>query len=249
MISTEELVEIKTKRNTNLYYAEKEYLQYIFLHAISRFPDFFTFKGGTCLRICYNYERSSEDLDFSTILDMQRLRSTIKECLKDFKLLGIKHSVYSEKEFEGNIRFEIRFEGPLFTGHMSSTNTLKIDFNKSKTIHRVAKVVPRLFSDIPVFTIVALDEKEILTEKIRSLVNRKLARDIYDVWLLLHNGIEIDKGLLIQKLNEEKSDIKKLQFPSREEYERDLRGLVSYLPPYEQIKVEVEKTLKQIIQR
>jgi hypothetical protein len=36
MISLEELNEVKEKRKTNLYYEEKEYLQYIFLNAMSR---------------------------------------------------------------------------------------------------------------------------------------------------------------------------------------------------------------------
>jgi hypothetical protein len=48
-----------------LYYLEKEYLQYIFLDAISKYEDSIIFKGGTCLRLCYGLERASEDLDFS----------------------------------------------------------------------------------------------------------------------------------------------------------------------------------------
>jgi len=68
MISRQELAEIKERKKTNLYYEEKEYLQYIFLNAISKY-DNFVFKGGTCLRICYGLERASEDLDFHLRLD------------------------------------------------------------------------------------------------------------------------------------------------------------------------------------
>src|SRR3989344_2153342 len=165
MITIEELNEIKERRKTNLYYEEKEYLQYIFLNAISKYTDNFIFKGGTCLRVCFGLERASEDLDFSTNLNMNRVKEIVHKCLKDFDLLNIKYKIYSEKEFEGNLRIEARFEGPLFAGNPSSTNTLKIDFNKRKVKNKAAKVVQKLFSDIPLFTIIALDENEILVEK------------------------------------------------------------------------------------
>jgi len=243
MITIEELNEAKEKRKTNLYYEEKEYLQYIFLNAISKYPDNFVFKGGTCLRICYGLERASEDLDFSTNLGIKEIKEIAKKCFKEFELLNINHKIYAEKEFEGNLRIESRFEGPLFSGKAASTNTLKVDFNKQKAKYKVAKVVSKLFSDIPLFTIMALDEKEILAEKIRALANRKQSRDLYDLWILINKNVELDKKLIIEKLKEEKSNISEINFPSKEEYERDLKNLVRVLPPYEQIRKEVEKVI------
>ncbi len=245
MISLEELNEVKEKRKTNLYYAEKEYLQYIFLNAISKYPNKFVFKGGTCLRICYGLERASEDLDFSTSLNVREIKEVVEKCLKDFELLDIDYRIYAEKEFEGNLRIEARFEGPLFSGKSASTNTLKMDFNKQKARHFIVKVIPKLFSDVPAFTLVVLDEKEILAEKIRALVNRSQARDMYDVWMLLNKGIKIDKNLLWEKLKEEKNDLSKLRFPLKEEYERDLKYLLIVLPPYEQVRRELEEKIKK----
>ena len=246
MITLEELNEVKEKRKTNLYYAEKEYLQYIFLNAISIYPENFIFKGGTCLRICYGLERASEDLDFSTNRGTKEVKKMLQKCLKEFELLNIKQKSYVEKEYKGNIRYEIRFEGPLFSGKPSSTNMLKIDFNKQKVKNKVAKVVPRLFSDVPLFTLIVLDEKEILAEKIRALVNRKQPRDMYDTWVLLNKGTTVDKELMYEKLKEEKSNIKKIVFPSKEEYERDLKYLVKILPSYEQARKDVEKIIAHI---
>ena len=91
MISADELKKVKEKRKINLYYAEKEYLQYIFLNAISRQGDRFIFKGGTCLRIAYELERASEDLDFSTSLKLPEIKDSINNCLKDYKALNIKY--------------------------------------------------------------------------------------------------------------------------------------------------------------
>src|SRR3989338_3936865 len=238
MISLEELNEVKEKRKTSLYYEEKEYLQYIFLNAVSKYPESFVFKGGTCLRICFGLERASENLDFNTGLSPKKVREIAHICLKDFEMLNIKYEVYSEKEFEGNLRIEIRFEGPLFSGKRSSTNTLKIDFNKGKARNKVAKVIQKLFSDVPLFTIVAMDEKELLAEKIRALANRAESRDLYDVWMFLNNGVKIDKKLLSEKLKEEKVSLSSLKFPEKEEYKRDLENLIHYLPPYEQVRKE-----------
>ncbi len=246
MISIEELSEIKERKKTNLYYEEKEYLQYIFLNAISRYPDSFVFKGGTCLRICFGFERASEDLDFSTNLKINKLKEIVYKCLKDFELLNLESKIYSEKEFQGNLRFEIRFKGPLFQSNTRSTNTLKIDFNKRKVKNKTVKIVQKLFSDVPMFSIVVLDEREILAEKIRALINRAESRDLYDVWIFLNKGIKIDKKLLSIKLKEEKSKLSNLKLPSKEEYERDLRNLIKIVPSYEQVKKEVSEAFDKI---
>jgi len=243
MISIDELNEVKERRKVNLYYEEKEYLQYIFLNAISKFAGKFVFKGGTCLRVCYGLERASEDLDFSTSLNLRYVKEIVNKCLRDFALLNINYTIYSTKEYQGNFRIEIRLEGPLFNGNKSSTNTLKIDFNKRRVVNTAAKVVPQIFSDVPTFTIMALEEEEILIEKIRALINRGEPRDFYDVWILLNKGVVLDKKLLIAKLKEENSKVGNMKIPSKEAYFRDLKELLSYLPPYEQVKDYVLKEL------
>lgn len=239
MISKEELLDLKQERRINLYYLEKEYFQYVFLHAISKYSESIIFKGGTCLRLCYGLERASEDLDFSTSFNVTKLKEIIKDCLKDFNLLGIEYFPISEKEFEGNIRFELRFKGPLYTGNLNSANSLKIDFNKNKTFFKTACVISQVFSDIPTFTLMALAEKEILAEKIRAIANRKQARDLYDFWILLKKGVEIDLELIKKKLKEEKVDIKKINLLSKEAYESDLKNLLNYVPDYNQVKNDV----------
>jgi len=246
MISKEELIELKQKRRINLYYLEKEYLQYIFLNAIFKYSDKVVFKGGTCLRICYQLERASEDLDFSSSLNIVKLKELIKNCLKEFDLLGIEHLDLIEKEFEGNIRFEIRFKGPLFNGNLNSANNLKVDFNKNKVFNKNTVVVKQIFSDVPNFVLVALAEKEILAEKIRAIANRKQARDLYDLWILLGKKVEIDKILIKNKLKEEKTDLSKIKILSKGSYEQELKNLISFVPDYEQVKKDIEKFLEQL---
>lgn len=249
MITRDELYEVKEKRKTTLYYAEKEYLQYIFLNSLSKYADDFVFKGGTCLRLCYGLERASEDIDFSTQLKPEKIGEIVTKCLRDFELLNIPYKIYAEKEFQGNARFEVRFEGPLFTGAAASTNTLKIDFNHQKATHVVANVIAKLFSDVPLFTLNVLDEKEILAEKVRALANRKQPRDLYDIWMLLNKGVEANTALIARKLKEERSVLTGAVVPSREAYVRDLKNIVLVLPPYEQVRKEVVALLQKILRR
>jgi predicted nucleotidyltransferase component of viral defense system len=245
MISREELERVKEKRRTNLYYAEKEYLQYVFLRAISGYDDF-VFKGGTCLRICYGLERASEDLDFSTSVDANAMRTAFADCMRDFKRLNVTHEKPIEKEFGGNVRFEVRFQGPMYDGDRKSTNTLKIDFNRANVKMRVPKVAPRLFSDIPVFTLNVLDESEILAEKIRALTARGQPRDLYDVWMLMQTGVMVDEATLKEKLAEGGNSLHEIKFPSKSEYEVDLGNLLSHVPSYLNVKKEVESILKTL---
>lgn len=246
MITKEELSDIKERRKTTLYYEEKEYLQYIFLNAISKYGKDFVFKGGTCLRICYGLERASEDLDFSTDIPIKDIKEIVKKCVRDFELLNIESQIYSEKEYEGNLRIEVRFNGPLYNGNLNSTNTLKIDFNKRRVFNTETKVIPKTFSDVPLFTMVVLSEKEILAEKLRALINRGEPRDLYDIWIMLNKDVIIDPELIFKKMKEEKSEIKNLKIPSKEKYEIELKNLLVHLPDYAQVEKEVRFFIKSL---
>lgn len=246
MISTEELKKTKEIRKINLYYAEKEYLQYIFLNSISRYADNFVFKGGTCLRIIFELERASEDLDFNTNLPIKEVKKIVRNCLKDFDLLNIDNEIYDEKISGGNYRAEIRFQGPLYTGDNRTTNTIKIDFNKRKNVYKEARLIKKLFSDVPPFTIVVMEKKEILAEKLRALCMRAEPRDLYDVWAIISLGESISRKLLYKKLREDNIKYFKLNLPSKKSYENDLKLLLRNIPEYKKVVEYVEGPLKSM---
>jgi predicted nucleotidyltransferase component of viral defense system len=246
MISKDELTEAKVLRKTTLYYAEKEYLQYIFLNAISEYPDEFTFKGGTCLRIAFELERASEDMDFCTTVPINRVKGIVRSCLRRFELLGIDHTIYSEKMFEGNYRSEIRFQGPLYTGDKRTSNTIKIDFNKRKALHKEPQLIKKLFSDVPPFTLVVMGKQEVLAEKLRALCMRAEPRDLYDVWALISLGESIDKKMLHNKLKEDNVKSFELRLPSKKMYDDKLRLLLKNVPDYDKVVRYVKSHIEKL---
>ena len=91
-----------------------------------------------------------------------------------------------------------------------------------------------------------MEEKEILAEKIRALINRSESRDLYDIWMLLSKKVEVNKELIINKLKEENSSLDQLKIPSEKEYERDLKYLINNIPFYEQVKKEVLELINKL---
>lgn len=80
----------------------REYLQVLVLKSIyhSKWGNSHSFMGGTCLRICYDLRRFSEDLDFA--LDRKREDYSFEDLLKtiqgDFERSGFKIETKSSKE-------------------------------------------------------------------------------------------------------------------------------------------------------
>jgi len=68
-----------------------------------------------------------------------------------------------------------------------------------------------------------------------------------DIWMLSNKGVEFDNVLIVKKLKEERSVLTETMFPSKEEYERDLKNLVVVVPPYEQVRKEVNELLRSLM--
>lgn len=243
MLTLIQLKEIAKQTGINPYYQEKDYMQNIFLYNLFRESRDFVFKGGTCLKIAYNYTRFSEDLDFNSKLGTEKIQNIVKRTLKSFQLLGINYEFLKEELFKDSYTAKVRFYGPFYTGSMESTNSIQMDIGKRNKVilePRWIQINP-LYPDIPKFFILAMDEREILAEKVRALAMRKEARDLFDLWSMINANVKIEKKLIDKKLVGREV---KVEFCSRVEYERCLRNLLPVLPSYDQVISDVKKVLK-----
>jgi predicted nucleotidyltransferase component of viral defense system len=251
LITKEQLMMTARHFGVNPYYLEKEYLQTVFLYSLYSKQKNFIFKGGTCLKIAYNHARFSEDLDFNTDASPEQIQKAVRQALKMFEILGIDFSFAKEELFQESYTAKICFQGPLYVGKKHSENSIRLDVGKKGRIYLEPKwvqVFPK-FPDIPVFFVLAMDEQEILAEKIRSIVMRAKPRDFFDVYSLLNKGIKIRKDLVNKKSMEVKVSLVKPKLCAKKAYENELAQLLVLLPPYEDVVVKVKEKLEGIIKR
>lgn len=165
----------------------------------------FVLKGGTAIRKAFypGKWRFSEDLDFTVAGgtdDATGIRVSIQKIL-DLLLAesGIEYSIYSFHANPAAIIAYIQFRGPL-----NHPNRIKLDISLSEkmALKPKSRTVRSDFADLPDFEILAYPLKEIMVEKIRSIMQRGYSRDYYDVWRLLKEK-QFDKkeikDLLVRK--------------------------------------------------
>lgn len=245
MMTRSQLMSIAKKNNINSHYQEKEYIQHLFLFNLYKNTSSFVFKGGTCLRICYNYMRYSEDLDFICDIDPKEIEQKIQKTLEFIQLDGIKCSILKKEYFESSYTTKIRFLGPLFSGHLESTNTITIDagFRVGYQLRPQNQPIYPIYPDIDMYFIKCMREEEILAEKIRALHQRAFARDLYDVWSIIKKGVRPKKDLILKKLDEiGKKEIGDLKCVSEREFVDDLKNFVSIVPDYNTVVKEIEES-------
>ncbi len=201
MITRPELAQKARTLGFHLYQAEKDYLQHHFLRALySKTTTEFVFKGGTCLQKTMGLDRFSEDLDF-TVVSGGRPLEWIENALA---LVGDFNPRLSRKSIdERSASFKVQLQGPLFTGEAKSMQhlTLELSLREKPLLPSQARRVVPPYDDIRPYTVYALDTSEILAEKVRALLTRDKARDVYDAWFLLRKGIRTDLDSVNQKLN------------------------------------------------
>ncbi len=245
MLTKSQITKIANRYHINPYYQEKDYIQNLFLFNLYQTNSSFIFKGETCLKICYGYRRYSEDLDFNSSFNPKKISKYIDISLKKLKLVGIEHEFHKKELFEESYTSKIHFWGPLFSGKRESTNSLQIDVGyRGGTIlePKVVNIYSK-YPDIDMYSVKAMEEEEILAEKIRALSQRSLPRDLYDIWCMIEKGIKIRKKLIFSKLGVEK--IPNFFYPTEREFNDNLRDFIS-LPSYKIILEKVDYNLKEL---
>ena len=243
--------------------------------------DLFVFKGGTCLKKCYfeNY-RFSEDLDF-TLLDRNFIinKDFVNKITKKvsentgikFSLVDIKSQIHND--IQQGYEIKIKFWG---ANHKPNSlipvserwlTYIKLDISFSELIleEPISKKIFHPYSDssqiietVPVYPI-----PEIISEKLRALIQRNRPRDIYDIWYIKNNKIDLNKNsiknLLLRKAKNKGIEISGIeQFVNDEKRIKNKRAWKSslnhHLPfgklpdfdfVYDELKSFIESILKE----
>lgn len=168
----------------------REYLQYEILKAIfeSKYGHKYTFLEGTCLRIAYETQRFSEDLDFdNTGLQKTEFEETAAIVQRHLELRG--YEVGLKFAYKGAFHCNVRFPALLFkyglSGHKEAKLLIKIDTEKQHYTYDREIFALNKFgvqADIRVTPLSLL-----ASQKIAAIMGRKRpkGRDFYDLHFIL----------------------------------------------------------------
>src|SRR3989344_1092690 len=246
MITKKELAEYAQLRGLkNLGHAEKDYLQNILLFIIyHRFGREIVFKGGTALYKCFGLNRFSEDLDFNAQQDVDS--TFIGEGLKRFKI------EYEKKEssFKRSKSIALRIKGPLYNGERNSFCKVVLEFSLREEAQEtpIIKTIGRFMEEIPSFDVFVMAEKEILSEKVRAIMTRNKARDVYDLWFLLKQNVEFDEKMINQKMKYYKKEFDGAEFlgaimEKESIWHSELSGFIQNIPEFKKVISEIKASL------
>lgn len=252
MIKREDLLPIAKLKGLSLRFAELDYLQDVALINIYReFGNRLVFKGGTCLYKIYQLNRFSEDLDFNATKGF-RAKDFFQRLPFLFRLLDINSRVNIES-FESAENVYLELYGPLYDGKKETRATLKfnISFRERVLLPLQRHPYVSLYREIRPFDLFAMDEKEILAEKVRAIYGRNKARDVYDLWYLIQQkGLSFTEGVVNKKLSYDKMKFDQNRFLTKLEekkssWEKDLSALVAGpLPPFARVKQIIAEAIR-----
>lgn len=244
---------------------EKDYILSWILQGIAQHKQLskaIVFKGGTVLKKIYFEDyRFSEDLDF-TLLDDNITNDQIFEWFAEvFEYIeeeaNIPLEILDDNEHEdGGINFYISYVGPL--GGKGANKKVKVDISRSEKLEfePVIQNVICSYSDQEEHQLLCYSLEEVLVEKMRSVMQRMQARDLYDIWYLLEeHGMDVEfylnefkakctsKGYNPADLHA-KLELRLPQYKGR--WKTSMADQIQDLPDFDQVEREVMRHLKKI---
>lgn len=252
---------------------EKDYVLSKVLMALSQidlFNEHLLFKGGTALKKYYYPEwRFSEDLDFTSKakLKPKEVKSIFQDAVdKVGKLFGLSMLIqeYSQYPKSGNelvsVQFKLGYDGPLRKSSGQKNNVrVDIAFEEQLVSEPVKKPILSGYADDIDSELTVYSLEEILSEKLRSILQRGKSRDYYDVWILLENYKNDFSNERIWDILKEKCEFIGIPTPKTEDFfngerteeagrywERGLAHQLNDLPDFEKVLEELKDLIKAI---
>jgi len=193
MITQETIQKLATQQQTSEFpNIIREYFRHLFLSQLYRIEgaENILFKGGTALKIIYGSPRFSEDLDFS-IFNVEQyqqenfIEGVFNKVLVEIERIGVKVELGpkpgpTKEGYYGDAAFKI-YDYP----------SVVVSINVSSRNGQIAKgEVDSISGDfVPTYNVFHLPQEKLVEEKINALLERKKARDFYDLYFIMRKGI------------------------------------------------------------
>lgn len=159
---------------------------------VAEWNEHFLFKGGTAIKKVYiPQHRFSEDLDWTLVraIPLTDLRQWLQAGLREAQRFGPSFGkVEMEKTTRGTMRIKVEYRGPMEFGRADPPKIrIEITPPERELVVDAPQRLPiiheypdKVTAHASVYTL-----EEILGEKMRALVERVAARDLYDIWQLM----------------------------------------------------------------
>ena len=157
---------------------------------------------------------------------------------------------------DGGINFYISYIGPL--GGQGNNKRVKIDISRSELLvfEPVMKDVFIDYTDMEEHQLLCYSLKEVLVEKMRSVMQRMQARDFYDIWYLLEqHGMDVDFYLNEFETKCKSKELNHTDFPKKlaerlpqykGRWQSSMSEQIKDLPDFDQVEREVQRHLKKL---
>jgi predicted nucleotidyltransferase component of viral defense system len=241
MLTRAQIQRLAQRHHIGMQAQERDYLQHLLLAQLYTRSQALTFKGGTALRLVYHGNRYSEDLDFNGPDDVDSLRRLWGEVVGSLKDFGVSAEVRGEWVADVGYSLDVSYQGPLYDGRDRSKGKVRVDVNRRpEVVETRRELVNSEYDDVRPFVVTVLTPAHVLAEKVRALLVRGKPRDLYDIWLLLNQGISPNRALIERKL-----ELYQMAFSTevlqeaiagvQADWERDLRPLLPQFVAYEDV--------------
>lgn len=238
MLTKQQLQRIAQRHGIGLQAQERDYAQHLFLSVLYARSQALLFKGGTALRVLHRSPRYSEDLDFNTTLDLASAQALFRQAMADLARFGIIATQRNAWKSNVGYSFDLSFQGPLYDGHDRSKGKVRVDTNlRSEQAAVERRLVSPEYDDVVPFLLTALTLEHLFAEKVRALLIRGKARDVYDLWFLVEQGLHPNLELINVKLALYKTRFDLTRFQQQIEslsksWLRDLQPLLAQVPEF-----------------
>ncbi len=248
MLEKQEIERIAGIKRLSVKNTEKDYLLELLLFLlVAEAGKKLAFKGGTALYKLYSLNRFSEDLDFtlySAKLDVEAIFQTVMRKLKG---IGVDGRIKAIEDYSNQKNIKLELRGPLFDGNVKNVSVLSVNISlKEKPLEEPEqrKIFPQ-YPDMPAFDVFVMPLNEIFAEKVRALLTRNKARDVYDVWFLLNMGAKLNVTEVNKKLKKYGMSFSRRDFMAKldekeKSWKPDLAGLIiGELPEFKSVKKSI----------
>lgn len=242
MLTKTQMQRIAQRNGIGMQVQERDYVQHLLLWLLYSRSQALIYKGGTALRMVYGGNRYSEDLDFNGPSDVVVLQSLWQEIITRLWDFGIPAERRREWVSDVGYSFDVSFQGPLYDGRARSKAKVRVDVNRRPeevTVRR--ELVMSEYDDVRPFVVTVLTPEHLLAEKARALLVRGKPRDLYDMWLMLNQGVRLDDELVERKLALygmawDRDTVAPALDRAGTDWEQDLRHLLPQFVPYELVR-------------